>query len=138
MPKRSGVYPESAVVQAQHRSHPEDEEQQALFQWAQWMSGRYPELELLFHIPNGGKRNKAEAARMKAGGVRAGVPDLCLPVARGGFHGLYIELKAGKGTASQKQKEWIGKLTAQGYRALVLTGWEAASRAIEDYLRMEE
>ena len=47
----------------------------------------------VFHIPNGGYRNKAEAAHLKAQGVRPGVPDLCVPVARHGYHGLYIEMK---------------------------------------------
>lgn len=51
----------------------EGEEQAALFRWAQFQSGKYPELDLMFHIPNGGKRGKAEAARFKAEGVKAGV-----------------------------------------------------------------
>ena len=68
---------------------PESEEQICLFQWAQYQSGRYPELELMYHIPNGGSRNKYEAANLKLQGVKAGVPDICLPVARGKFHGLY-------------------------------------------------
>lgn len=71
----------------------ESVEQQCLFRWAAFQSGRFPELALLYHVPNGGSRKKAEAGRFRAEGVKAGVPDLCLPVARGGFHGLYIELK---------------------------------------------
>ena len=64
----------------------ESEEQQTLFSWATMQSGRYPELRLLYHIPNGGSRGKAEAGRFKAEGVKSGVPDLCLPVARGAYH----------------------------------------------------
>lgn len=71
----------------------ESVEQQCLFRWAAFQSGKYPELKLLYHVPNGGSRKKSEAGRFKAEGVKAGVPDLCLPVARGGYHGLYIELK---------------------------------------------
>lgn len=74
----------------------ESVEQQCLFRWAAFQSGRFPELALLYHVPNGGSRKKAEAGRFRAEGVKAGVPDLCLPVARGGFHGLYIELKRQK------------------------------------------
>lgn len=42
------------------------------------------------------KRDKATAVALKRQGVKAGVPDICLPVARNGYHGLHIELKAGK------------------------------------------
>ena len=68
----------------------ESVEQQCLFRWAAFQIGRYPELKLLYHVPNGGSRKKSEAGRFKAEGVKAGVPDLCLPVARGCSHGLYI------------------------------------------------
>ena len=61
----------------------ESAEQQCLFRWAVFQSGRFPELALLYHVPNGGSRKKAEAGRFRAEGVKAGVPDLCLPVARG-------------------------------------------------------
>lgn len=56
----------------------------------------YKDLGKTFAIPNGGKRNVIVAQKMKAEGVRAGIPDLCLPVMRGGYGGMYIELKAGK------------------------------------------
>lgn len=65
----------------------ESVEQQCLFRWAAFQSGRFPELALLYHVPNGGSRKKAEAGRFRAEGVKAGVPDLCLPVARGGAQG---------------------------------------------------
>ena len=50
----------------------------------------------MFHIPNGGSRNKLEASNLKKQGVKAGVPDLFLPVGRGSYHGLFIELKSAK------------------------------------------
>ena len=58
----------------------EEQEQAYIFQWAEIMAFKVPELELLHHIPNGGMRSKAEAVRFKRTGVKAGVPDLCLPV----------------------------------------------------------
>lgn len=114
---------------------PESEEQIYLFHWAQYQSGRYPELELMYHIPNGGSRNKYEAANLKLQGVKAGVPDICLPVARGKFHGLYIELKVGRNKTSEKQNNWIDALNTQGYCAAVCYGWESAADMISKYLR---
>ena len=72
----------------QYRKRSEAAEQEAVIAWCGWMEKQHPELKLLFHIPNGGSRNKAEAANLKAQGVKPGVPDLCLPVARCGYHGL--------------------------------------------------
>lgn len=113
----------------------EAQEQIALIQWANLQSCKYPELALLYHIPNGGSRHPAEAARLKQQGVRAGVPDLCLPVARGGYNGLYIELKAGRNKPTPLQKEWLSWLNQQGYRAVVCWGWQAAKDEIMAYLR---
>lgn len=113
-------------------------EQEALMDWAYRASGKWPELGLLFHVPNGGSRNEIEAMRLKRQGVKAGVPDLCLPVARAGYHGLYIELKRQQGGhVSVNQKAWLNALTDQGYRAVVCCGWEAAKDEIERYLEGE-
>ena len=93
----------------------ESEEQQMLMRWASLASGANPELRLLYHVPNGGSRGKAEAGRFRAEGVKSGVPDLCLPVARGKWHGLYIELKRTKGgRVSQAQREWLAALQREG------------------------
>lgn len=116
----------------------EDEEQMALINWARMAAGALPELRLLFHIPNGGSRGKAEAGRFRAMGVKSGVPDLFLPVARGPWHGLFVELKRTKGgRVSSEQAAWIRDLGAQGYCAAVCYGWEDARREIERYLRLE-
>ena len=96
--------------------------QEALFEWAAYQAGRMPELEFLHHVPNGGKRDKATAAALKRQGVRAGVPDIVLPAARAGWHGLYIELKAGKNTTTGSQKRWLGYLCQQGYYTAVCYG----------------
>lgn len=112
----------------------ENVEQTCLFRWAAYEQGKYPELNLLYHIPNGGSRNKYEAANLKRQGVKAGVPDLCLPVARGKYHGLYIEMKAGKNTPSDLQKGWLKALNEQGFLAVVCYGWEKASEVLIQYL----
>lgn len=113
----------------------EEQEQAAIFEWAQLMTPQFPELSLLFHVPNGGLRSKPEAVRMKKTGVKPGVPDLCLPVPRGESHGLFIELKRKHGgKVSPDQKAWIEALTDQGYYAEVCRGAEEACDLIIAYL----
>ena len=113
----------------------EGEEQARLFSWAGMVSHRHPELRMMFHVPNGGARNKTEAARFKAEGVKAGVPDICLPVPRGTYHGLFIELKRlDGGRVSPEQRAWLDDLLGQGYFAVVCFGWERASEIIQEYL----
>lgn len=122
---------------ASNKIFPEDLEAQALWSW----SNCIPILrEHLFHIPNGGKRNKIEAGRMKAMGVRAGVSDYNLPVPRGTFYGLWIELKPTKNYKSvviESQREWILKMRAQGYAACVCYGWSHAREVLLWYLGLE-
>lgn len=113
----------------------EDEEQTTVFSWAELASSRWPELRLMHHIPNGGRRSKAEAARFKAMGVRAGVPDIFLPVARGRYHGLYIELKAMDGKLTKQQKEFLEYVRGEGYAGVVAYGAEAAMDTIARYLK---
>lgn len=115
-------------------SNLEDKEQIALFQWRDLFERRYPELRLMHHIPNGGRRDKREAAKLKRMGVKAGVPDIFLPIPRDGRHGLYIELKAGKNTASPEQREFIADVRVFGYEAEVCYGWEEAAATILRYL----
>lgn len=114
----------------------ESEEQTSLIAWTELMKGRYPEIALLYHIPNGGSRNRLEAYHLKQQGVKSGVPDLCLPVARGGYHGLYIEMKVKGNKPTANQLEWIGNLQKQGYKAVVCYGWEEASGVILSYLKL--
>ena len=101
--------------------------QEALFSWAAYRTGLMPELQYMYHVPNGGKRDAATAVALKRQGVKAGVPDIMLPAARAGYHGLYIELKAGKNTTTKKQKEWLEYLRQQGYYTAVCS---AADRAV--------
>ena len=95
---------------------------------------KFPELRLLFAVPNGGQRNKIVAGKMKAEGVKPGVPDYLLPVPMGGHAGLAIELKTATGYASKEQKQWIADLRAHGWRAEVCRGWEQAWNVVREYL----
>ena len=119
----------------------EHAEQAALFRWAALASRAHPELRLLYAIPNGGARSKATAGRLKAEGVRAGVPDVCLPVPRNGLGALYIELKRpggvpgrAKGALRPAQREWLAALQDAGNAVAVAYGWEQARGVIERYL----
>jgi hypothetical protein len=91
-------------------------------------------LDLLYAIPNGGERNVLVAAKLKAEGVRAGVPDLHMPVARGGHHSLYIEMKKTGGRLSDVQIRFIAALEAAGNKVVVAYGWKEAVEAIKQYL----
>jgi len=133
-------------------AHREDAEQRALFDWLAFQ----PRLrDLAFAVPNGGKRNRIEAAIMQGLGVRPGVPDIFipLPVLRrslepGEACGLFIEMKAPAvklayqkdlrvGTLSQEQRVWLARLEAVGYKAKCARGFEEAREIIEKYLRGE-
>ena len=117
----------------------ESEEQMMLFLWAGYMRCDIPELRLMYHIPNEGKRSMATGGRMRAEGLKKGVPDICLPVARGPHHALYIELKRAKGgRVSEEQKAWIDDLAAEGNLACVCHGWDDARKVILRYLGREE
>lgn len=125
--------------------HQEDVEQMALMRWADHKinveGGRWEALRLLYHIPNGGARTKTEGGIFKAMGVKAGVPDLFLPVGKTGpdglRYGLYIELKAPGGRLRPNQREWLEALRLQGYACAVCYGAEEAEQALEKYLNGE-
>lgn len=110
-------------------------EQVTVVVWARWESCRTPALRWLYAVPNGGHRVRAVAARLQEEGVRPGVPDLVLPVARHGYHGLYIEMKRRKrGTVSKEQTKWLNALRSEGYRAEVCAGADEAIAVLADYL----
>lgn len=113
----------------------EHTEQALLFQWVELAKGRTPELGMLFAVPNGGHRHIAVAAKLKAEGVKRGVPDLCLPVPRGKYHGAFWEMKAGANRASREQRAWLDALAKLGYYTNVCLGWETARDEITAYLR---
>ena len=117
----------------------EAQEQTALFAWADQcvQLGVHPELKMMYAIPNGGRRDRIEAAHLTQQGVRAGVPDICLAVPRGKYHGLYVEMKVGDNKPTDKQNEWLANLSHYGYAVKVCYSCLAARAAIEKYLSME-
>lgn len=127
------VQPDDARADC-HAFMSEHEHQVALFAWADQHTHRWRELALLFAIPNGGKRGKAVAGKLKAEGVKRGVPDICLPVPRAQFHALFVELKRIGGKPDERQLEWRAELRAQGNRAEIVEGWHAARDLLVRYL----
>ncbi len=115
----------------------ESAEQVALFDWAGANRVPHPDLQWLYAIPNGGKRSKVTAARLKREGVKRGYPDIGLDVARGGYLGLRIEMKRRKKShTSEDQLTWHRRLWAQGYRVVVVKGWEIAAAELLAYLAL--
>lgn len=108
--------------------------QVALMQWAGWHSKEDPRLSLLHAIPNGGHRHPRVAGRLKAEGVKPGIPDLFLPIAIPPEHGLYLELKVKPNKPSATQLEVIDALRAQGYRVEVCYSLAEACDVISVYL----
>lgn len=102
----------------------EHEEQRELVQWyRQTYKG-----SLIFAIPNGGRRGKAEAGRLKAEGVTPGIPDLFIPELK-----LFVEMKRAKGgTVSADQKAVMSALVSAGYECEVCKGKEAAQIVIAE------
>lgn len=114
----------------------EDTEQINVVSWANWNANHYPELRWLFHVPNGGSRNKQEAVKFKQMGVKAGVSDLCLPYPKGIYCGLFIEMKYGNNRQQDTQKEFLADMAAAGHFAATCYSAEEAIKVIEEYLEL--
>ena len=129
----------------------ESSQQRALFCQANLHLEQFPELRWMHHIPNGGARaddakgSAIRGARLKAEGVKEGIPDVFMPVPRGYWHGLYIEMKkpslrpkrvGSAGGLSEKQMEFRDFAHKQGYGWVVCYDWEEAWQMIVDYLSM--
>lgn len=107
--------------------------QAAVIQWADLQMAVLPALELLYAVPNGARTAISVAKRLKAEGMRAGVPDLCLPVAARGAIGLYIEMKTATGPVSGDQKRWHAALRAAGHIVVVCRSIESAIAELREH-----
>ena len=126
----------------------ETDKQAALFRWSKMMERYHPELALLNGSLNGVRLTIGQAVKAKKQGMKKGFPDIFLPVPKGGYHGLFIELKI-KPYRNHKKKIvypeisgeqlwWIAKLKAMGYRAEICKGFDAAQNEIMNYLILRE
>ena len=114
----------------------EYEDQVAIFQWAGLVEYQYPELNLLNGSIMGGTGIKpAILNKLKKAGMKKGKPDINLPIARGGYIGLWIELKRQGGPdPSKDQIKWLMRLDQAGHLAVCCKGSEAAIRMIQAYI----
>lgn len=134
------AYGPRAIAKRRRPRHLEDSQQELLFRWMQRVQYRGHPLErYAWHTPNGGKRNAREAARLKAMGVKAGVPDVFVAIPMNGWSGLFIELKCEGRKTTGAQERVIAMLIGQGYRVEVtqdksMPAWRQAARSISDYL----
>ena len=122
-----------------HVGASEDSIQKAILTWASYMKYKDGTLaDYLVHCPNGGGRSLGEGANFKKMGVKAGYPDLILDIAKGGYHGLRIELKKLKGSRTEpEQKARVKMLNDEGYHAVIVKGFDAAINTIEKYMKGE-
>lgn len=108
----------------------EHEEQQALFDWAEWQVNIEPDLALMYAIPNGQYR----PGQRPEAGLKSGVPDICLPIPKGKYHGLYLELKVNGNKPTGNQLDWLDRLNRVGYFTAVADGFDEAVNLITAYM----
>lgn len=121
------------------RHSPRDLEHRLQCACVRWFRIVYPQHHHnLFAVPNGGYRTPTTAAKIKAEGALPGVSDLILLIARGGYHGLLIEMKTEKGRQSETQKEWQILIEADGYKYVVVRSIEEFIKVVCDYLNEKE
>lgn len=126
----------SQVLKSKVRNDFEHEEQVVFMQWCSLQEKKYPELQLMFAIPNGGQRSATTAAKLKKEGVKAGIPDLHLPVAKGTYNSLFIEMKVGKNRPTKHQETMMQLLEDAGNRCVVCYGAKEAIQETLNYLRL--
>ena len=118
----------------------EHEIQSAFFRWCEFPPTleKYPEVKGFFAVPNGIRTvNIRIAVKAKAEGLRRGVPDTFLPVARGEYYGLFIEFKTPKNYLSRDQKEWFKWLKNEGFKCEIAKSTDEAIKITEDYLELK-
>lgn len=109
----------------------------ALIDWWRHAHGQFGIHEiLLFAVGNGGARSAITGAIMKREGVRRGTSDLLLLVARGGYHGLAIEMKQPDGVLQPEQCVFLKAVADQGYVGRVCYSVESAMNEITGYLKL--
>jgi hypothetical protein len=112
----------------------EDDLQISCFEWIELMRASHPILEWIIHVPNGGKRPRGAAGKLKAMGVKPGVLDILLPLPYNGWSGLAIELKVGSNKTTEQQDDWLAVLQASGYYTAVCYTLEAFMGHVSRFL----
>lgn len=117
-------------VEKKSKRHLESELQQACVTWFRL---QHP-TKLLFAIPNGGQRSKVEAKIMMGEGVVPGVADLQLLFGNGQYFSLFIEMKAGKNTQTDDQKEFQAYCDRNKFKYVVCKSVDEFINEVNDYL----
>lgn len=121
------------------KPHPtEAQEHSIVFKWSARLERYYPELWFLHRIPSCWSHHIAEVVNLKKPGVKPGVSNIFLPVARQGYHGLYLELIAIGDMVYNTQADWINRVREQGYAAFVCFGADEAIGKIKWYLGIKQ
>ena len=124
--ERTEKAPRRPPVQREHNL------QTACVRWARY---QFPKLTI-FAIPNGAWCGYKQGRKLVAEGMLKGVPDIFVALARKGYHGLFIEMKAGKkGVVRDEQSEMLIKLQSEGYQCAVCRTFEQFQQIIIDYIR---
>lgn len=126
------------LQQPKTRRKPREEEHRLQSACVRWYRLQYPKMKHnLFAIPNGSRRDAVTGAKLKAEGVLSGISDLILLKSNRFYGALLIEMKTSKGRQSESQKEWQHKITADGYKYVVVRSIEDFQREVRDYLKDE-
>ena len=118
------------------RRRPREEEHRIQCACVRWFNLYFPNLRgRLFAVPNGGRRDAATAAKLKAEGVIAGVADLILLKSNKHFGALLIEMKTLKGRQRDSQKQWQNAVCSLGeYKYVVCRSLDDFIKEVTDYI----
>lgn len=121
----------------------EHQQQCVVFDW--WLLAYPKYYDKMFSIPNGSllagniQRRAGQMKKLKREGLKPGVSDIFLMVARGGYHGLWIEMKDAKKTycsVSLPQREHLQAAEEEGYKAVWCAGADSAIKIIDEYMKL--
>ena len=107
-------------------------EDQIQIEVARWLDHKLPKDWRWYHPPNGGWRKKATAGRLKAMGVKTGVPD-CV-ICRPNGPDIYIELKSFGGVLQPSQKDWRDWCVGTGRPFFVCRSVGEVEMALKDFI----
>jgi nitroreductase len=111
-------------------------EQIAQCQMMDWIRS-IPDVEpYVFHIGNERQTSPQQGRLLKRMGVRAGVSDLFIGIAKGKWHGMFLELKVGNNKPTKAQEQFMLDFASQGYYCVWCQGFDEARVLISEYLRL--
>jgi hypothetical protein len=132
-------FPQGGKGEARKPSNdPEAQEQREFFKIVRSLETIYPELQMVRSDQAGMRTHPAQANKAKAGGMRRGFPDIDVPIARGGYTGMHIEMKSQRGQLTEDQKWWLAQLRDQDRKCVVCRSARQAWEKLIQYLGIEQ